>query len=38
MAIIQLEGLRIHQRSVERLGCIRGCLDYLGREVSFPWL
>jgi hypothetical protein len=38
MAIVQLEGLRIQQRSVERLGCIKGCLDYLGRDISFPWL
>ena len=38
MAITQLEGLRIHQRLIERLGCIKGCLDYLGREVSLPWL
>lgn len=38
MAIVQLDGLRIHQRSVERLGCIKGCLDYLGRQVSLPWL
>jgi len=38
MAIIQLDGLRIHKRSVERLGCIKGCLDYLGRDVSLPWL
>jgi hypothetical protein len=34
----ELEGLRIRQRSVERLGCIKGCLEYLGSEVSFPWL
>ena len=33
-----LEGLRICQRSVERLGCIKGCLEYLGSDVSFPWL
>ena len=38
MAIVQLESLRIHQRSVERLGCIKGCLEYLGRDVSLPWL
>jgi hypothetical protein len=38
MAVVQLEGLRIHQRMVERLGCIKGCLGYLGSEVSLPWL
>ena len=38
MAVVQLEGLRIHKRSVERLGCIKGCLDFLGRDVSLPWL
>jgi hypothetical protein len=34
----ELHGLRIRQRSVERLGCIKGCLEYLGSEISFPWL
>jgi hypothetical protein len=34
----ELSGLRIRQRSVERLGCIKGCLEYLGRDVSLPWL
>jgi hypothetical protein len=38
MAITQLDGLRIHKRFIERLGCIKGCLDYLGRDVSLPWL
>lgn len=38
MATVQLEGLRIHQRMVERLGCIKGCLEYLGSKVSLPWL
>jgi len=38
MAMVQLKGLRIQQRSVERLDCIKGCLDYLGRDISFPWL
>ena len=33
-----LENLRIRKRSVERLGCIKGCLEYLGSDVSFPWL
>jgi hypothetical protein len=34
----KLTDLRIRQRFVERLGCIKGCLDYLGKEISFPWL
>ena len=34
----ELEGLRIRQRSIEQLGCIKGCLEYLGSDVSFPWL
>lgn len=34
----ELKGLRIRQRSAERLGCIKGCLDYLGHDVSLPWL
>lgn len=34
----KLEGLSIRRRSVERLGCIKGCLDYLGADISFPWL
>ena len=34
----ELHGLRIQQRSVERLGCIKGCLEYLGSDISFPWL
>jgi hypothetical protein len=34
----ELKGLRMRQRSVERLGCIQGCLAYLGADVSFPWL
>ena len=34
----ELQGLRIHQRLVERLGCIKGCLEYLGRDISLPWL
>jgi hypothetical protein len=36
--MVELEGLRIRKRSVERLGCIKGCLEYLGSDVSFPWL
>jgi hypothetical protein len=34
----KLEGLRIRKKSVERLGCIKGCLEYLGRDTSFAWL
>ena len=30
--------MRIRQRYAERLGCIKGCLEYLGSETSFPWL
>jgi len=33
-----LEGLRWQQRYVTQLGCIKGCLEYLGAETSFPWL
>lgn len=33
-----LTGLRIRKRNVERLGCIKGCLEYLGSGVSFSWL
>jgi len=36
--MVELEGLCIRQRSVERLGCIKGCLEYLGSDISFPWL
>jgi hypothetical protein len=33
-----LEGLKWQQRYVSRLGCIKGCLDYLGVDVAMPWL
>ena len=33
-----LEGLHIRRRFVERLGCIKGCLEHLGQDISFPWL
>ncbi len=33
-----LEGLTWHQRFNEHMGCIKGCLDYLGIEITFPWL
>ncbi len=34
----RLEGLRWHSRYNEHMGCTKGCLDYLGIEVSFSWL
>jgi hypothetical protein len=34
----KLQNLRIRKRSVERLGCIKGCLEFLGSDISFPWL
>ena len=34
----KLEGFQGHQRYITQLGCIKGCLDYLGRKISFPWL
>ena len=34
----QLEGLRFHQQGISHLGCIKGCLGYLGIDVSWPWL
>jgi hypothetical protein len=34
----KLEGLRFQQHYITQLDCIKGCLDYLGRDISFPWL
>jgi hypothetical protein len=34
----KLTGLQWHLRNITELGCIKGCLDYLGKEISFPWL
>lgn len=34
----QLENLRWKPRWVSHLGCVQGCLDYLGLEVSEAWL
>ena len=34
----KLENLRWKPRNVTHLGCIKGCLDYLGMDVSEPWL
>ena len=33
-----LKGLKWHERYNEHMGCIKGCLDYLERDVSLPWL
>jgi hypothetical protein len=33
-----LEGLRFGKHFITQLDCIKGCLDYLGRDISFPWL
>jgi hypothetical protein len=38
MAIVPSDDLRIRQRFIERPGCIAGCLDDLGGDVSLPWL
>ncbi|MCU0522962.1 MAG: BtrH N-terminal domain-containing protein [Anaerolineae bacterium] len=34
----KLDGLHWHARYNEHMGCTKGCLDYLGIGVSFPWL
>ena len=34
----KLEGLKWHPRYNEHMGCTKGCLDYLGIDISFPWL
>jgi hypothetical protein len=34
----KLDGLQWHPRYNEHMGCTKGCLDYLGIDVSFPWL
>jgi len=34
----ELENLRWTARWVSRLGCVKGCLDYLGLDVSDAWL
>jgi len=33
-----LEGLVFPRRSVSHLGCVKTCLDYLGKDVSWHWL
>ena len=35
---VQLEGLRWQPRWISHLGCLKGCLGYLGRELSWGWL
>jgi hypothetical protein len=34
----RLKGLKWYPCYNEHMGCIKGCLDYLGIDVSFPWL
>ncbi len=34
----QIEGLRWSPRWVSHLGCVKGCLDYLGADISWAWL
>jgi hypothetical protein len=36
--VVVLDGLQWRQRFNEHMGCIKGCLDYLGIDVTFPWL
>lgn len=33
-----LEGLSWDPRNITQLACIKGCLGYLGRDISYPWL
>ena len=35
---VELENLRWKPRWVSHLGCVKGCLDYLGLDVSDAWL
>ncbi len=34
----EIEGLRWRPKWVSHLGCIKGCLEHLGADVSWPWL
>ncbi len=34
----KLTGLQMGRRFITQLGCIEGCLAYLGREVPAPWI
>ena len=38
MPMKRLPGLSWRQRYNEHMGCIKGCLEYLGIDVTFPWL
>jgi hypothetical protein len=38
MAAKLLEGLRWEPAYVAHLGCIKGCLNYLGVKITLPWL
>jgi hypothetical protein len=33
-----LEGLTGHRQYNEHMGCVKRCLEYLGRDTSLPWL
>lgn len=33
-----LEGLTFRKRTISHLGCVKGCLDYLGVDMSWPRL
>ncbi len=35
---VMLKGLRWQPAWATRIGCMKGCLDFLGREVSLPWI
>jgi len=33
-----LDGLLWRKSYITQLGCIKACLEYMGRDISFPWL
>jgi hypothetical protein len=33
-----VHGLNRHNRYNEHMDCIKGCLDFLGVDISFPWI
>jgi beta-lactamase regulating signal transducer with metallopeptidase domain/RimJ/RimL family protein N-acetyltransferase len=35
---VMLEGLVYPHWTITQLGCLKGCLDYLGHDLSRPWL
>ena len=37
-AVKMLEGLQWQQHTISQLGCIEGCLKYLGSDISSAWL